>query len=1319
MATHPDNHNSPQPDDQAHAGSPPEAQGEAGKPASPKQTHLARPSGKPTQLAPEAQGGETPNMSLEAGGEDIPVLEPAEPPAESGSDVVVLEPAEESTPEEIPVLEAADEAEPVFEEMEASPVEVTGSDIPGMEHTGSDHVLGDDLDEVAPMSEVHSGAPTRQGAAEIVQPSSKTEPVFDYEPGSAEHVLASEGTAIGSSAVRWDDVEEGSDAVKAAMAQEETAPFDLGGRKGEGPDESSAVNLGDLPGKVKSSSGVDAVAEALESGVNIEEAPAASAKESPSVEFDELLADDDSAASGRVAPKKGTRAKVEPSAPTDDELEEFAKKHKKKNKVEVDTDAGEALFADEEDEPRKSREQLEEEAVAAMMDDDAHHSTDEQDAVAVPVEDDEAVATVPADEDEAVAAAVEEEEAPAKKKKGKARDADEEEAPPAKGKTKPPPVTAGPSCLGRLVGAAFFVLVGVLLVGGAIAGLAFVMPDTLQDVNNQFGLIKPPPAKVVPQAAPASPVQKAYEALADAKYDEAISAVAGQDDDQAKAVRGEARLLKHLKSAEPGKLSKDDPEVKQGLEDLRQGKNEVLARAIERAFEPDSKAELDKSSKALKGVMVALAKAQADRKAGDQKLKDATKQLAAAATDLAAKDTALAELDKALKDANVKGSGAKGIGELLGARQEAEKKLGEVDKALAGANVKAGGAKGVQELLDLRAKLQKDRDDLDAATKGAYAELAKAGIVPGKGDPRKQLAEAVKLARERGESPLALPLAQLGTSLAGIGTGVARLAADGANTGVLAAKLALYQSREPFIETPSQKLDTYAALLQDRNRKDAGQLNAVVREADWVNANDPKAGAKALYVKGLAQRNQGDFDAARKSLDAAIKGAKGAGWEKQAKKALAELTDARAYYVPRIAKLQATGDFKTALEEADAALKAMPGDGSLLAERGVLRLELYRTKGKLSAEAQQQVRNDAEAAIKTGRPAEGAYVLGMLEEETGQYGKAEDQYRKALKAHEGSEDAASRYRIGLARVLLRDRPAAAPPAPPPAPPAPGKDDKKDTSSRLTPPAGRHPTLVHPVSVLLVTAVIGAQPAQDPDADQENPVTAKRVRESLELAKSLAASKDPAIRDQGYELLAQAASKAGAALKSTTCMELAKDLMARPDPKVRGTGHLLMGQGLVKEGRRTEGLKEYSRGLELLYPGLQSKEIVRMVDEHPAFQLPDAAAAPNPLIAEKHFGKGLHLYWSRQYPAAEAEFKQAIDYYGQDARYLYFLGLAQLAQKTTLKRDQAYYSFEKGAQLEAQRRPSITEINTSIERIQGDLRQLLNSFRFKSVAAAGV
>ena len=108
-----------------------------------------------------------------------------------------------------------------------------------------------------------------------------------------------------------------------ASAEEETVPFELEKHQSADSGGSSTVNLGDAPPKVKSSSGVDAVAEALESGVNIEDAAhAGAAKGAPSVEFDELLAEDSGRSHGEKGPsKKGSKAKAQASAPTDEDME--------------------------------------------------------------------------------------------------------------------------------------------------------------------------------------------------------------------------------------------------------------------------------------------------------------------------------------------------------------------------------------------------------------------------------------------------------------------------------------------------------------------------------------------------------------------------------------------------------------------------------------------------------------------------------------------------------------------------------------------------------------------------------------------------------------------------------------------------------------------------------------------------------------------------------------------------------------------------------------------------------------------------------------
>jgi len=179
------------------------------------------------------------------------------------------------------------------------------------------------------------------------------------------------------------------------------------------------------------------------------------------------------------------------------------------------------------------------------------------------------------------------------------------------------------------------------------------------------------------------------------------------------------------------------------------------------------------------------------------------------------------------------------------------------------------------------------------------------------------------------------------------------------------------------------------------------------------------------------------------------------------------------------------------------------------------------------------------------------------------------------------------------------------------------------------------------------------------------------------------------------------------------IELAKELIKSENPKTRGQGYMLLGQAYSKQGLRTKGLQEYVKGLQLLNPGVASKDLDKLVQDHPAFQQPDSLSQPNPYLAERHFGRGLHYYWEKKYPEAEEQFKAAIGYFKKDPRYHYYLGLSRLPQKGKLKRDGAIFAFEQGARLEQENPQSGYEVNASLERVQGELRNQLNRYRQKA------
>src|SRR5262249_22666731 len=98
---------------------------------------------------------------------------------------------------------------------------------------------------------------------------------------------------------------------------------------------------------------------------------------------------------------------------------------------------------------------------------------------------------------------------------------------------------------------------------------------------------------------------------------------------------------------------------------------------------------------------------------------------------------------------------------------------------------------------------------------------------------------------------------------------------------------------------------------------------------------------------------------------------------------------------------------------------------------------------------------------------------------------------------------------------------------------------------------------------------------------------------------------------------------------------------------------------------------------------------------------------NPLLAETSYRAGVQQYWSGAYDRAEEQLQSAIRNDGRDARYHYDLGLALLSRQ---KRSAAQKEFERGAELERQGRPSRAAVSAALERVQGNMRQAVESYR---------
>jgi hypothetical protein len=468
------------------------------------------------------------------------------------------------------------------------------------------------------------------------------------------------------------------------------------------------------------------------------------------------------------------------------------------------------------------------------------------------------------------------------------------------------------------------------------------------------------------------------------------------------------------------------------------------------------------------------------------------------------------------------------------------------------------------------------------------------------------------------------------------------------------ASNAKYQALLMQSHTPKQMLDLWLPLLDDRDRMEYAQT--AVRDAKRVKmdkAAEKTLQAHASCVEGMGLRNLGKYDEARASVAEAVKGAGNAAWRKYAVDTHNELTNPNAYYLPQSDLFRSERQFANALKVLDRGAAAFPEgkeSGQILAARAVVKIDMAKAaaRGVLN-KANPNVAaatQDAEAALAAGAKADAHYAMGRIAEELGDWATAHKNYRAAVAAHPNGDGTGSRYRLALARVLLRIPDA-----------APAEDDDKPADAKDKKGA-MAPVDFFPLAAALA---VGA-PADDDDEDRPTP----------EL--------DEAIR------LAEEAIKAG-------------------NPE----GHLIKGLALAKKGYWTEGVLEYSKGIELLKKRdpEQAKGLRFLMENHPGLRTPDGIKPSNPLEAEKHYALGLRLYWNRNYDQAEKEFLSAVRYQDQDARYMYFLGLSRLAQG---RRAFAVESFRRGGMLEQQNKPASATISMTLERVQGPDRLLLNKYR---------
>jgi tetratricopeptide (TPR) repeat protein len=328
--------------------------------------------------------------------------------------------------------------------------------------------------------------------------------------------------------------------------------------------------------------------------------------------------------------------------------------------------------------------------------------------------------------------------------------------------------------------------------------------------------------------------------------------------------------------------------------------------------------------------------------------------------------------------------------------------------------------------------------------------------------------------------------------------------------------------------------------------------------------------------------------------------------------------------------------------------------GALYAQRARIGLETARARGVVNREDPVVVaaQKDAAEAAKEG-VAEGHFVLGRLAEETGRFDEAVRNYREAIKAHGKLDDAGSRYRIALARALLRSgaaEPVRARPLPPPV--RTGKAEA-DGAARLA---------------------------------------------SLDAVRLLV-------------LFALQVPGLPAGVKAGEAEKIADEILALGD-KVPFD---VRAQAWAIKGMHTRALEVYAAGLRergLLAPEY-ANALVELIDTHPALRRPESRTDPDPLAGERHYAAGLNAFAARRYADAERAFLSAVENDSGDARYFYFLGLSRLALG---KRD-AYEDFDQASRLERIGRPDRAAVSSALERVQGRMRRVLNEVRNRPVKDA--
>jgi hypothetical protein len=463
-----------------------------------------------------------------------------------------------------------------------------------------------------------------------------------------------------------------------------------------------------------------------------------------------------------------------------------------------------------------------------------------------------------------------------------------------------------------------------------------------------------------------------------------------------------------------------------------------FAPALDAAFSETKR--LDTTVKALSDKLKP-----AENKTLVEAVDEVVKARETAEADLKARDTLLDKLAKDLKGAGIDEPKLDaGISKLVTARADAEKRIKDTLTALEKAGVKE------PELAKAVEQLAMARNDSDALLKNITDRLQTGNYLNAKAG-RGELLTGLDRALAKAAAPAVTGLTPHPVSIiAGAASTAAQMLTIASQVDKFrkameeaVAKLEeerktaearlkettdKYESRLAQVRTPAQVIDLWLLALADRSAKE--EAAAALADADRVAKDkdaSPEVQAKALAVKALALRNQGDYAAARQAFTESQKHpgfATDKFWGKAVATAAEQLQNPSAFVVP--GGVAAALDPKGIIEAIDAGLKLFPQESY---PRDHARLLARRAQAKLDNNDLEGAADDAEAAVKGGAGVEGQLIAARIAERQGNAAGAAQLYREVLKVAKSGSPVYRQAQLGLARTLLRATQQPAPKTP--------------------------------------------------------------------------------------------------------------------------------------------------------------------------------------------------------------------------------------------------------------------------------------------------